>query len=54
MNTFLAIENNNINIHIVTLKKLQCDRSYHYLAEMVKAVGWVGGDIPTSSKWFKT
>ena len=26
---------------------------YYYLAEMVKAVGWVGGDIPTSSKWFK-
>ena len=28
--------------------------SYHYLAEMVKAVGWFGGDIPTSSKWFET
>ena len=28
--------------------------SYYYLAEMVKAVGWVGGDIPTSSKWFET
>ena len=21
---------------------------------MVKAVGWFGGDIPTSSKWFET
>ena len=28
--------------------------SYHYFRKVVKAVGWVGGDIPTSSKWFET
>ena len=27
---------------------------YHYFRKVVKVVGWFGGDIPTSSKWFET
>ena len=35
-------------------KKLVQNCSYHYLDEMVKAVGWFGGDVPTSCKWVGT
>ena len=28
--------------------------SYHYFRKVVKVVGWFGGDVPTSSKWFET